>query len=448
MRDTLVLVVDDDASIRSLVAEAVLSSGAEVISAANRDECLWAISARKPDLVFLDLVIPGVEGFSLLQSIVGIAPSAEVVLLTGEYRPDLAVEAIKRGASDYLTKPAPISTILAKIQKVSEALRLESEGRRIERELLTVSSFVGLIGRSPAMAEAFSVIERIAPHFETVLVRGETGTGKELVARAIHDLSPVDKKPFAVLNCAALVETLAESELFGYTRGAFTGALQDKPGLFEYANGGTVFLDEIGEMPLSLQAKLLRVLQNREVQRIGSPVTKKIDVRVIAATHRNLSAMVKQGTFREDLYYRLSILEIVIPPLRDRPEDIILLAQHFLERAAAKYQRNVLGLTAKAKSLLMRHGWPGNVRELENVIARACIMGKGELLDASDFPSLAQGASASNLSTPNNLTLAEVQKRHVLQVLESVKGNKAKASEILGISRSTLYGMLSGNATE
>jgi transcriptional regulator with PAS, ATPase and Fis domain len=281
----------------------------------------------------------------------------------------------------------------------------------------------------------------VAPHFRNVLVLGATGTGKELVARALHRLSPVASKQLAVCNCSALVETLMESELFGYVRGAFTGATQDKVGLFEYANGGTVFLDEIGDLPLPAQAKLLRVLQNQEVQRVGSPAARKIDVHVIAATHRDLRALVKEGQFREDLYYRLSMVELHLPRLRDRKEDFPLLLRHFTQKFAAAYNKPIRGITRRAQALLARYSWPGNVRELENVLGNACMMVAGCVIDANDLPSYLTAGTAS-LQQDGLLTLEEIQKRHVLHVLEQVGNNKARAADILDISRATLYSFL------
>ncbi|MGH9643758.1 MAG: sigma-54 interaction domain-containing protein, partial [Terriglobales bacterium] len=298
-----------------------------------------------------------------------------------------------------------------------------------------------IIGRSPLMLEVFAGIRRIAPHFRNVLILGATGTGKELVAHALHRLSPAASRQFAVCNCSALVDTLLESELFGYVRGAFTGATQDKIGLFEYANSGTVFLDEIGDLPLSAQAKLLRVLQNQEVQRVGSPAVRKIDVRVIAATHRDLHALVEEGKFREDLYYRLSMVELRLPGLSDRKEDLPLLLRHFIEKFAAAYNKPLRGIARRAEAVLARHPWPGNVRELENALGSACMMATGSFVDVSDLPEYLRAGTAS-VQKEGLLSLEEVQRRHVLHVLEQVEDNKARAAEILGISRSTLYNFL------
>jgi transcriptional regulator with PAS, ATPase and Fis domain len=286
-------------------------------------------------------------------------------------------------------------------------------------------------------------MRRVAPHFRTVLVIGATGTGKELVAHALHRLSPA-RGQFVVCNCSALVETLVESELFGYVRGAFTGATQDKPGLFEHADGGTIFLDEIGELSLPAQAKLLRVLQNREVQRVGSPTPRRIDVRVVAATHRNLRTMVREGQFREDLFYRLAMVEIPLPSLGQRREDLPLLQRFFIEKFAADYGKSIAGLTRRAQTRMATYPWPGNIRELENVIGNACMMVEGSVIDIDDLPESLRAPVRDDLSTETAfLPLDELQRCHILRVLQAVGGNKARAAEILGIGRATIYQILS-----
>jgi DNA-binding NtrC family response regulator len=315
----------------------------------------------------------------------------------------------------------------------------------LDHEMVQTVEFHGMIGRSPAMLDIFSRIRRVAPHFRNLLITGPTGTGKELVARALHQLSRGAAARFVTCNCSAIVETLIESELFGHVAGAFTGATRDKAGLFEYANQGTLFLDEIGDMPLATQAKLLRVLQHQEVQPVGSPAVRKIDVRVIAATHRNLAAMVAAREFREDLYYRLATVEVLIPRLSDRIEDLPLLVRYFIERFAVEYSKPVRGLTRRAQTLLSRYAWPGNVRELENVLGNACIMTDGELIDVADLPERVREPVA--LAGPSVgetlLSLAELERRHVGTVLAAVGGNKAQAAEVLGVSRATLYRLLS-----
>jgi transcriptional regulator with PAS, ATPase and Fis domain len=293
------------------------------------------------------------------------------------------------------------------------------------------------------MLDVFAKIRRVAPHFQSALITGATGTGKERVAQALHNMSSVANRTFAVCNCSALPETLYESELFGYVRGAFTGALQDKVGLFEYANGGTVFLDEIGDMPLTGQAKLLRVLQNREIQRVGSPVPRRIDVRVIAATNQDLRKLIAERKFREDLFYRLSTVEIHLPSLASRKEDLPLLERHFIEKASAQFQKPVRRLTPRAQMLLSNYDWPGNVRELENVIASACMMSEGDFVDIADLPGyLLESAPPRVAEGEEILTLEEVQRRYVMDTLKRFGGNKIRAAEALGIGKSTIYNIL------
>ena len=302
-----------------------------------------------------------------------------------------------------------------------------------------------MVGRSPLMMDVFARVRRAAPHFRTALITGATGTGKELVARAMHRLSPASAARMATCNCSAIVETLFESELFGYVKGAFTGAASDKIGLFEYANGGTVFLDEIGDMPLATQSKLLRVLEYREFQRVGSPVSRRADVRVVAATNRDLRDLMSKGQFREDLFYRLSMVEIKLPRLAERKEDLPLLERFFIEQFAAQYGRRIRGLTRDAQIVLARYSWPGNVREVENVLGHAYMMAEGDTIDVRDLPEHLQGAVVPEpVEDEDLLPLAEVHRRHALRVLERVEGNKARAAKILGIHRATLYRLIEG----
>lgn len=337
---------------------------------------------------------------------------------------------------------------MEKLRSRVASLVLEAERRqmtlRLDQELVDTFQFEGMVGRSPLMMEVFAKIRRVAPHFRTVLVTGATGTGKELAALALHRLSPAARGQFVVCNCSTLVENLVESQLFGYVRGAFTGAIQDKPGLFEHADGGTIFLDEIGELSPAAQAKILRVLQNHQVQRVGSLVPRNVDVRVVAATHRNLKTMVREGQFREDLYYRLAVVEIALPTLANRREDLPLLERYFIEKFAAEYKRPITGLIRRAQIRLATYPWPGNIRELENAIGNACMMVDGTLIDIDDLPERFRGPlTAEALMDDRFLSLEEVQRRHVIQVLEGVGGNKARAAEILGISRATIYQLLS-----
>jgi DNA-binding NtrC family response regulator len=306
-----------------------------------------------------------------------------------------------------------------------------------------------MVGRSPQMLETFARIKRVAPHYRIAMITGPTGTGKELVAHALHELSPVAARRFAVCNCSAIVETLFESELFGHVKGAFTGATQDRIGLFEYAQGGTVFLDEIADMPMTTQSKLLRVVQNQELQRVGSPEVRKVDVRLIAATNRDMRARVAQNLFREDLYYRLTMVELKLPPLAERKEDLPLLERHFVERFAQNYGKRIGGISRRAQAVLSRHGWPGNVREMENVLGHACMMADAEFIDVRDLPDYLQSrirGAATN--EPDLMPLADLERRYTQHVLERVGGNKLHAAQVLGISRATLYRILRDSATE
>ena len=439
-----VLIIDDDPQNVEMIAEVLRSEAVEILSATDPRIGLELFAQHHPNIILMDIVMPHIGGIELLERIVQADPAADVILMTGNYSTESAVEAIQKGACDYFTKPIDIARLRARVQAILADVERRSSTMRLELELMEAYEFQGIVGRSPLMLELFGRIRRVAPHYRTVLASGETGTGKELVARALHRLSPVAGNPFVVCNCSALVETLIESELFGYARGAFTGATQDKAGVFEYANGGTVFLDEIGELSLSAQAKLLRVLQNQEIQRIGSPTPRIVDVRVIAATHRNLRSMVKEGRFREDLFYRLAMIEIELPRLSERPEDIVLLGRHFLKKYSARYGKEITGITRRAQTLLARYSWPGNVRELENVVGNACMMVPGNLIDVRDLPeAICNNNSRASAQADNvELTMEAVQRRHLLQVLNHVGGNKSRAAEVLGLSRATVYEML------
>lgn len=438
-----VVAIDDDEQHLKFIATVVSRESVLVYTASSPQGGLALVRKEHPQLVLVDLVMPGMSGLEILEKVLEFDPGIEVVLLTGQYSTESAVEAIQKGAADYMTKPADVE----RLQERVESLLLEAQkGQRcleLEHELLENSRFAAMVGRSAAMIEVFHRIGRVAPHFRTVLLTGETGVGKELAAQALHRLSPVSSGPFVTCNCSAVVETLAESELFGHVKGAFTGAVQDRVGLFEAASEGTILLDEVGELALSLQAKLLRVLQNQEIQRVGSPAVRRVDVRVIAATHRDLKMMVKNGTFREDLFYRLSMVQIKLPALAQRKEDLPLLERHFVKRFAAQYSKPVSGITRRAQALLARHSWPGNVRELENVLGSACMTTEGETIDVGDLPEYIREKQATEAQGEDGLqTLEEVERTHTLRTLESVGGNKVRAAELLGISRAKLYRIL------
>ena len=367
-----------------------------------------------------------------------------MILISAHYSPDSAVEAIQRGACDYLTKPLDTQRLRDRIADLMAEAAVRKKTLNLAQELLEVSQFEGIVSHSPLMHEVFTKIRRVAPHFRTALITGATGTGKELVARALHHLSPASAERFVVCNCSALVESLVESELFGFVRGAFTGATQDKPGLFESADGGTILLDEIGELSPGAQAKLLRVLQDHRVRRVGSSLSSEVDLRVVAATNRDLRTMVRKGEFREDLYYRLAVVEIALPALTNRREDLPLLEKHFVRKFAAEYEKPIAGLTRRAQGRMATYPWPGNVRELESVIGNACMMADGRFLDINDLPDRIRSQSSDQSPTDEALfSLEEMQKRHVVRVLERVGGNKARAAEILGVGRATIYQLLS-----
>jgi DNA-binding NtrC family response regulator len=440
-----VLAIDDSPQNLELIRAALEQQQDVEILTADDPEAGYEIFLKvRPRIVLLDLVMPKVTGMELLERIVAVDPGTDVILITSHYSPESAVEAIQKGACDYWTKPLDVEKLRNRIAGFLVEAERRLKTLRLDRELVDACQFEGMVGRSPLMLEVFARIRRVAPHFRTVLVTGPTGTGKELVAHALHRLSPASRGKFAVCNCSALVENLLESELFGHVRGAFTGAAQDKPGLFEYADGGAIFLDEIGELSLPAQAKLLRVLQNREVQRVGALTTRSIDVRVIAATHRDLKAMVRDGQFREDLYYRLAIVEITLPSLTSRREDLPLLQRFFVEKFAAEYKKSIAGMTRRTQTRMAGYPWPGNIRELENVIGNACMMADGALIDIDDLPESLRIPNTQEVSSDDTLLpLEEVQRRHVLRVLEAVGGHKTRAAEILGIGRATIYEMLS-----
>jgi two-component system, NtrC family, response regulator HydG len=442
------LAIDDEPHVLELISEALQQEGLEIITASEPEAGLKLFFERRPQVVITDFMMPRLNGMEILQTIVAADPGVEVILMTANYSTDLAVEAIQKGACDFVTKPLDVQRLRSRVKQLLADAEVRRRALQLDHELLANYEVEGMIGRSPLVLDMTAKLRRIAPHFRSVLLTGQTGTGKELAAKALHRFSPGASKQFAVCNCSAIVDTLFESELFGYVRGAFTGAMQDKIGLFEFANGGTVFLDEIGELPLGAQAKLLRVLQNQEVQRVGSPATRKIDVRVVAATNRDLRAMVAEKRFRDDLYYRLAMVEVTLPRLADRKEDLPLLQRYFVERFAAQYKKEISGITRRGQALLARYHWPGNVRELENVIGSACMLAQGPAIDINDLPEHIRTAIAADPDNDDMASLEAVEQRHVLRVLAAAEGNKNRAAEILGISRATLYNILAKIGTK
>jgi len=444
-----VVAIDDEIANLRMIRHVLRDRGHETEIFTDPEEGLNYIKRHSPQIVLADLKMPKLGGMELLREILIHRPETSVVLMTGFYSTESAVLAIQQGAADYLEKPLDVLKLCERVEQLEEAAHQKETQEQLEKELLRACRFEGMVGRSPGMLSVFGRIRRVAPHFRTVLITGSTGTGKELVAKALHKLSLATQKPFAVCNCSAIVESLFESELFGHMKGSFTGAIQDKIGLFEYANGGTVFLDEIGELPVVTQAKLLRVLQNQEIQRIGSPGIRKVDVRVIAATNRDLRTLIAEKQFREDLYYRLCSVEVHVPRLAERREDLPLLVQHFLEICSDQIGKKIRGLSAPAEALVNRYPWPGNVRELENALNSACIMAEGERISVEDFPdAIRKYKPELNKGDEDMLPLDEIQRRHILRVLTRVDGNKARAAEILGVGRTTLYRILNEIAEE
>jgi DNA-binding NtrC family response regulator len=436
----LALVIDRDVAVSEEVGRALVGLPVAVLRAGDLVEGMSFYRRFLPQMVFMDSEFDDVK--MPLPDLFAGDSALEVVLMTDHWSEAGALDAVARGASDLLIKPLePL-----KLRQMVSSLIAQAQTRRLTRELddelLDAYQFQGMVGRSPRMLDVFSRIRRVAPLFQTALITGPTGTGKELIARALHNLSPRSHEKFVVCNCSALTETLLESQLFGHVKGSFTGATHDRAGLFEHSDHGTLFLDEIGELSLGAQAKLLRILQSQELQRVGSPLTRTVDVHVLAATNRNVRELASTGKFREDLFYRLSMIEIQLPPLTDRMEDLPLLQQHFLRYFSTKYGKELKGISRRAQIFLTRHAWPGNVRELENVIGNACIMAQGKIVSEADLPEAIRAPLSTADKTRGFLTLEEVQSRHLEYILKLVEGNKARAAEILGVSRATIYDML------
>ncbi len=438
MRQTgRILVVDDEANARSALAEILQEAGYTVDTAADGQIALGKLPQFDPDVVLTDLKMPVVDGIALIDKGRPLAPYAAFVVMTAFGTIDTAVQAIKGGAENYLTKPIDLNALHALVERALEKASLLREAAMLRERIDDHYQFDRILGEHPAMQRLLKMVAQVAKSRATVLIHGESGTGKELIAAAIHQHSVRKSKPFIRLNCAALSETLLESELFGHERGSFTGAAGRREGRFKQADGGTLFLDEVSEIPPPLQIKLLRFLQEREFERVGGNETITVDVRVVAATNRDLKQLVEEGSFREDLFYRLKVVQLDVPPLRVRRSDIPLLAQSFLNRFSEENERQLVGFTDEAVQHLMAYPWPGNVRELENAIERAVVMSEGETIDVNDLPTGTQGhLEGSGLSALiPGITMAELERLAIIQTLDSVDGSTAKAAKTLGVSQ-------------
>ncbi len=446
-----ILIVDDDKSILELLSELLSENGHNIKTAEDGQTALRLIEDEFFEIMITDLVMPGMDGIELMEKVLKISPYTKCIILTGYGTIKSSVEAIKKGAFDYITKPVSVSELLVTIENALKMNDLEKENRYLRSELRRIGGFENIVGTSRAMQKVFEVIKKVSDTDCTVLITGSSGTGKELVARAIHSRSNRNDKPFVVINCGAIPEELLESELFGHEKGAFTGAHKRRIGRFEMADGGTIFLDEISEMSPSLQVKLLRVLQEREFERVGGIKPIKVDVRIIAATNRDLKVAIKEGKFREDLYYRLNVIPIHLPDLRDRKSDIPLLIDHFLRKYSKESNGNIKGITKKALSIFMRYNWPGNIRELKNIIKRIIVLSDGDIIDVDDIPEYMKEDieieddrwRLKNMKPIENgmglnEAVREFEKRLIMEALENSNGITSRAAKILKINRTTL----------
>ena len=449
------LVVDDDPVTLDLLKEVLLQEGYEVTVALGGEEAIARGIDNPIDIVITDVRMEDKDGMEVLRAFKKLSPETTVIMITAFGSIETAIEAIREGAFDYISKPFKLDEISLTIRRALEQRRLLQENKFYRQELLTKYQFKNVVGQTPAMVHVYKTIAKVADTRSTVLLYGESGTGKELVARSIHYNSPRNPRPFIPVDCASLVENLLESELFGHVRGAFTGAVGLKKGLFEEAEGGTIFLDEVANISLSMQTKLLRFLQDHEIKRVGGTESVKVDVRIISATNQQLEPLVKEGRFREDLFYRLNVVTITLPPLRERREDIPLLANHFVQKFTEEYKKSISHISPEALDIFMEYPWPGNVRELENTIERAVIFSIHPIILPEDLPQKLLDANPEKklddlirrypILTEKLLSLKDVEKNYVLKVLQETKGNKKKAAEILGIDRTTLYRILDKN---
>ncbi len=445
-----VLIVDDEADSREALAELTQRWGYDVQTASDGTEALRRAIEGHPDVILTDLVMPNMDGLWLLRALRAELPDCPVVLLTGRGTIQTAVQAIKEGAYDFIEKPLEVPRLRIVLERALEKKETMREVQLLRRRLAALAPGTDVIGSGPAMQRVFELVNKVAPSNASVVITGESGTGKEVVARAIHNLSPRKEKPFLALNCSAIPATLIESELFGYERGAFTGADQRRMGNFELAHNGTLFLDEIGELPIELQSKFLRVLEERKIRRLGGRSEVEVDVRVICATNRDLKEESRRGRFREDLYFRLHVFTIGLPRLKERREDIPLLVHHFIEKFNAETGKRVQGVSPPALQMLQGYGWPGNIRELRNTVERAMILVDGEVIGEEHLPPDMQSSrpEAATLRLPLGIPLDKVEKEYIITSLQKHGGNKARTAEILGISEKTLYNKLNRYAAE
>ena len=447
MRQNRILIVDDETNMRHMLQAMLTKQGYAVAGAANGAEALDTMAAAPFDFILCDLRMPEMDGMSFLEKAMQLFPEKTYIMMSAYGTVETALEALKKGAYDYISKPFKTDEVLLTLKKAEERERLKEENVRLKTQIRRIEekyTFGNIIARSEAMAKVFDLVQTVADHKTTILITGESGTGKELIAKAIHTNSNRASAPLVSINCGGIPQNLLESELFGYKKGAFTDALKDKPGRFQEASGGTLFLDEIGELPFPLQVKLLRVLQEEEITPLGGLGAEKIDVRIIAATARDLAKEVQEGRFREDLYYRINVLPIHLPPLRERRGDIPLLVGYFIDLFNKKLRKNIEGLSSEAMPLLMEHPWPGNVRELENVIERAALLAKGSWITPHDLPSgLTQPREVpSGFAPEDGLSIKKASKKleqHLIQkALKITNGNRTQAAKILEISRPIL----------
>lgn len=446
-RTPRVLIIDDEPLMRISISDALKAEGYCVTEKGLGKEGISLLKDSSHDIVITDLRLPDLDGIEVLKACKRYSPDAAVILITAYGSVDTAVEAMKYGAYDYITKPFSMDELLLMVKRLIRIKELEEENVLLREQVAGRYNFSGIIGKSEKMQEIFDKVSIVAQTDSTVLILGESGTGKEVIANALHLNSPRKNRPFIKVSCAALPETLLEAELFGYEKGAFTGAVKQKKGRFELADKGTLFLDEIGEMSTAIQVKLLRVLQEKEFDRLGGMETLSSDVRIICATQRDLKKEVQKGVFREDLYYRLNVVPITLPPLRDRKDDILLLANHFLKYFSEQHKKPVKGFTMEAKELLLKYPFPGNVRELENAVERAVVLGKGEEIqpwDLSEDMNNSIGDCLKAIESIQNYehlskAIKDFEKQYITKVLEETKGNKGLAAKLLGVSRKTLW---------